>query len=120
MSDDENTDRVWVPDDIEVYIAGRINGSNLFIASFAGDLDIINVEITNNIVNNILINANGINSLTMTDVKAEYNQALNGLHFIGTNNGNVNVNNFMFQYNNDDLSIDGEILILFDSFGNLM
>ncbi len=48
----------------------------------------------------------------MTTVTTEYNKALNGLHFIGTNNGNVDVNNFKHSRNVDVTPILTHTLIL--------
>ncbi len=70
-------------------------------------------------VDDILMNVNGVTDVTMNTVTTEYNKALNGLHFIGAGNGTVQVNDFTFQYNNDDLSIHGDTLVLFDGFTDL-
>ncbi len=44
------------------------NGSNLFVASFDGNLDITNVEFINNNINNTLIELKGISTLAVMEL----------------------------------------------------
>ena len=55
----------------------------------------------------------------MTDINITSNTAPNGLNLEGDDSGNVNINNFVFENNNNqDIDIDGEILLSFNYFIN--
>ncbi len=67
----------------------NIESTVLFVSVLDGNVSLTNVEITNNTIDDMLMNVNGINDVTMNSEKIENNKALNGLHFIGTDNGTV-------------------------------
>eukprot|EP01084_Bolivina_argentea_P217955 369966_1 len=94
-------------------------GSNLFVASFDGNLDIMNVEFMNNDINNTLIEMKGISTLTINTITTSDNTATNGMLFNGLNSGDINLNNFIFNNNNIQKPLDGETLIEFTQFNDL-
>ncbi len=74
------------------------NGSNLFVPSFDGNLDITNVEFINNNINNTLIEMKGISTLTVNGIIITDNNVPNGILFNGTNSGQALIK--IFEFNN--------------------
>eukprot|EP01083_Nonionella_stella_P172961 595103_1 len=95
------------------------NATVLFDGVLNGSLSILDSTFIDNDELITLVDVNGISSLEMTAITVSNNTATNGILFRGTSTGNVDVSNFVFEYNNDDPSINGETLILFDSFIDL-
>eukprot|EP01084_Bolivina_argentea_P178794 309036_1 len=94
------------------------NGTSLFLATFTNDLDVINVHLSGNEVDNTLMDIQGISSLNITDINVSENTAINSILFRGSNSGNVFISNINFDGHNQNGLIDGDILILLDSFIN--
>eukprot|EP01084_Bolivina_argentea_P194618 333940_1 len=95
------------------------NGTTLLNGILNGAVAITDSNFVNNDDLNTLMDINGVSSLTITTITITDNTAVNGILFSGTDSGAVNINNFVFGDNNGDLSIDGDTLILFDSFTDL-
>ncbi len=74
------------------------DGSNLFVASFSGDLDITNLKFTDNNANNSLIEMKNISTLTINSIIISDNNVPNGILFNGTNSGSAIIK--IFEFNN--------------------
>eukprot|EP01083_Nonionella_stella_P170215 578789_1 len=94
------------------------NGTVLFGGVLDGSVSIANCSFMGNDDLITLVDMNGVSSLQMTTTTIANNTAINGILFSGTNSGDVDVNDFVFEYHNDDSSIQSETLILFDLFTN--
>eukprot|EP01083_Nonionella_stella_P043756 118081_1 len=95
-------------DNATILFGGVLNGSLTFFQSNFVDNDNLNT----------LVDMNGVSSLQVTTLTVSNNTANNGLLFRGTNSGDVDVNDLVFEYHNDDSSIQSETLLLFDLFIN--
>ena len=101
------------------YFNQNREGNDLLVSIIDGDLSIINANFINNDISDSIINIDGIQSLTFKTIIINNNTATNGIIFIGTNDSDVNIENFTFTNNNiANLIIDENNLIQFDNFIN--
>ena len=94
-------------------------GSYLFEGSIGRDLICKNFQIINNTLTDSIIHIDGINSVTLSNFTVTKNIAINGLLLNGTGSGNIDIDDFVFEDNGEDLIIDGGVLISFNFFTDL-
>eukprot|EP01084_Bolivina_argentea_P194619 333941_1 len=106
--------------DLTVYnvdITNNDQATNVFKAEIHGDVIIDDMIVKNNDASEDIFVIDGIQSLSLFNIKIIENTARDIIQFYGTNNDNVVMTNFEFGMNNEhNHAIHSKTLILFDSF----